>query len=79
MPRFTVIPPGGDPPAQFIASDSAQVLGIVDRMGWTTAEVTRDGAYLFSVRLNENGVWTISRREDPSPLQIMPVPCGSTG
>jgi len=64
MPRFTVISPDVTlAPEEFVARDSAQVLGLVHRLGWSSADVEKDGEYLFSLALNDRGVWSIAQRQ----------------
>jgi hypothetical protein len=66
MPRFTVISPdAGIEPEEFVAGDSGQVLGLVHRLGWHAADVRQDGEYLFSISLNNEGVWSIIRKQQP--------------
>lgn len=63
MPIFSLISPDDTiDPAEFTASDSSQLLAIVHRLGWRTADVEEDGSYLCSVHVDENGVWSISHR-----------------
>jgi hypothetical protein len=49
-------------PAQFMGADCSQLLGWVHRLGWRTADVDQDGAYLCSVHVDDNEVWSISQR-----------------
>ena len=71
MLRFRIVPTSSNfPPAEVIASDAAAVLHIIERMNCKEAHVDRDGAYAFSVRLDNNGVWTIYQRHEPMRQDI---------
>lgn len=63
MPLFKIYP--ADQPyfsAEVIVASSEAVLRMVQRLDCREADVERDGAYCFSVRLSDHGVWTIFRR-----------------
>lgn len=63
MPVFTLISREHRfEPERFVAQDSGQVLGMIHRLGWNSADVRRDDQYLFSVALNRYGVWSITNR-----------------
>lgn len=60
MIRFRIVPANPTfPPYQIFAHDAGAVLYIVERMNCRSADVERDGAYAFSVGLDEGGVWRI--------------------
>lgn len=64
MPRFTILPT--DPSyasAEITALDAGAVLNIVGRLECHEADVLQDGKYSFSVRLSQNGLWSIFQRE----------------
>lgn len=75
MRRFHIRPSDPTfPMAEFIVSDEAAVLHMVQRLDCKEADVLRDDDYCFSVRLSDNGLWTIfqrsgiDRREAVSPF-----------
>lgn len=64
MLRFQIHPlasPGE--PIEVVGHDAAPVLNMIERLGCREAAVARDGAYAFSVRLDESGLWTIYQSE----------------
>lgn len=64
MLRFVIKPADASfPPAEIVAHDAAGVLILVERMGCKAADVERDGAHAFSVRLTDSGLWSISQRQ----------------
>jgi hypothetical protein len=65
-------------PVEIIAHDAATVLHLVHRMGCGEADIARDGAYAFSVRLEGDGYWCISQRGPfVRPVQKRQVPLTS--
>lgn len=64
MPRFKILPT--DPSfssAEVTALDAGVVLNVVGQLRCQEADVQKEGAYAFSVRLGDNGVWSIFQRE----------------
>ena len=51
-------------PVEFRAQDAGQVLGRIDGLGWNAADVHSDGEYLYSLRINPKGVWSITHKEE---------------
>lgn len=49
--------------AAIIATDPGQVLQIVRQLGTGEADVLEDGAYSYTLRLDDSGTWYIFRRE----------------
>jgi hypothetical protein len=65
VPHFTIKPTDRSrPPVQVDAVDGAAVLHRICRQHCHEAEVYRDKEYVFSVRLGENGVWTVFQRQE---------------
>lgn len=63
MLRFHIRPTDPSfPSTEIIAHDASTVLHIVERMNCKEADVDREGAYAFSVRLDDNGLWSIYQR-----------------
>lgn len=63
MRRFQIKPADRKfPPVEIIAHDAAAVLNLVHRLGCGEADIERDGAYAFSVRLEGGSYWCISQR-----------------
>jgi hypothetical protein len=63
MPRFTINAPGrSEPVSELIANDPGSVLAIMFRIGCREADISKDGAYTFSARLDGNEVWSIFDR-----------------
>lgn len=63
MPHFTLIPSEHDfEPEEFVAEDPGQALGLIHRLGWNAADLQQDGEYLYSLALNPEGVWSITRK-----------------
>lgn len=54
--------------AEIIADDPAAVFQIVGRLACQEADVIADGAYAFSLRLGDNGLWTIFQRAQEEEL-----------
>lgn len=48
--------------AEIIADSPAAVFQIVGRLACREADVIADGSYAFSLRLGDNGLWTIFQR-----------------
>ena len=63
MPRFQIFPIDRSYSSGFEAPNAADALTLVHRLGLKEAEVDRDGAYSFSVRLDGNGVWCVYQRD----------------
>ena len=64
MPRFQILPIDQSySSAEVVALDAASVLHMVQRLDCGEADVMRDGAYCFSVRLQEKGLWCIFQRD----------------
>lgn len=63
MRKFQIRPinPMG-PSVEIIAHDASPVLNLVHRLGCGDADVSRDGHYSFSVRLECSGFWCIYQR-----------------
>lgn len=70
MLRYLVSPtdPGFEP-VEIVAHDPGPILNLVERMRCGEADVHREGAYAFSVRLDGNGLWTIYNREASMPAE----------
>jgi hypothetical protein len=65
MPRFLVRPIDEHvSSAEITAPDAASILGHVQRLDCQEADIFRDGAYSFSLRLGQNGMWSIFQRGD---------------
>lgn len=63
MPRFHIRPSDPSSPlTEFIVGDEAAVLHMVQRLDCKEADILRDEDYCFSVRLADNGLWTIFQR-----------------
>lgn len=63
MPRFTICAPGqAEPVSELVANDPGSILNIICRIGCREADISRDGVYSFSARLDANEVWTIFER-----------------
>lgn len=68
MLRFRIRPTNPAFPAvETIAHDASAVLHIIERTNCGEAHVDRDGAYAFSVRV-DNDVWMIFQRDDVGDL-----------
>lgn len=71
---------------EIIARDAAAVLNLVHRLDCGEANIERDGAYAFSVRLEGNSYWCISQRRPAERSVAKPIipsglghPCGLAG
>ena len=74
MPRFHIHPTDSSSPvSEFIVTDEAAVLHMVERLGWEEADVMRDNKYSFSVRLAGNGMWTIFQRKAAKGAEVVPL------
>lgn len=62
MPRYQIFPTDRSFSSGFEASNAADLLTLVHRLGLKEAEVDRDGEYSFSVRLDNNGLWCVYQR-----------------
>ena len=58
------------PLADIIGIKPHQVFNIVSRLACEEADIFRDGAYSYSLRLDDNGIWCIFHRE----VCTQPVP-----
>jgi hypothetical protein len=69
MPSFKIFPTDQSlHSAEVIAGDATEVLGIVARLDCKEADVLQGDAYLYSVRLDANGLWYIFQRQpEPGP------------
>jgi hypothetical protein len=64
MPSYKVLPTDRLRSEAMKASDAAAVFQIVGRFECKEADVLADDAYAFSVRLGDNGLWTIFQRSN---------------
>jgi hypothetical protein len=65
MPSFHIRPSGrGDFREEIVARDEAAVLSIIEMLNIEVADVTREGEYVFSVRLTGDGLWYIFQRPE---------------
>jgi hypothetical protein len=72
MPRFKIVPTDQIcSSAEVTALDAGAVLNVVSQLNCGEADIMKDGAYAFSVRLARNGLWTLFQRE--------PDPCAKNG
>ena len=62
MPSYKVLPTHPARAGELKARDAAAVFHIVGRLECKEADVLADDAYAFSVRLGDNGLWTIFDR-----------------
>jgi hypothetical protein len=63
MPLFNVIPTDHlFASAEIDAPDAARVFSIVQNLDCKEADVLQEGSYAFSIRLGDNGLWTIFQR-----------------
>ena len=65
MTRFQIRPKAQPQWAEIFTTDASKVLPVVQRLERKDADVFRNGAYAYSVRLGSNGIWSIYRRENP--------------
>jgi hypothetical protein len=64
MPHFTILPTDDSRSSIEIAAlDAAGVLSVVGQLDCREADVMRDGAYSFSLRLTSCGMWAIYNRD----------------
>lgn len=74
MPLFRIFPTDQTfSSAEIIADDAAAVFQIVGRLACHEADVIADGAYAFSLRLGDNGLWVIfqrSQEDDAEAIQV---------
>jgi hypothetical protein len=74
MPRFQIRPfDRSHAPAEIVAPHAAGVLRMIQKLECKEADVFRDDAYNFSVRLAENGMWCIFQREPVPTDRITPL------
>jgi len=74
MPTFEVVP--ADAISSFaavITPDAARLLRIVERFECKEGKVFCDRSYLFSIRLDRNGLWHILRREYEAEAQTQSI------
>lgn len=65
MSNFRIYPTDpSHPPMESRSADPANVLSLIQRTRCGEADVHKDDAYSFSVRLAESGVWSIFQRGD---------------
>jgi hypothetical protein len=63
MRLFTIVPVDpSNSDAELTAIDGEAVLEIVGRLDCKEADILQDDSYAFSVRMSDNGVWSIFRR-----------------
>jgi len=60
-------------PAEIIVPDAADVLIMVHRLGCREADVSSEGEYRFSVRLDDNGLWYVFQRENAGEAKVLPL------
>ena len=73
MHRFRILPTDASySSADIITSNTADVLATVQRLECKEADVLRDGEYFFSVRISENGAWSIFRRNPGEEGNVIP-------
>jgi hypothetical protein len=74
MPQFSIVPGDGSRPAAVMSvPDEASVFRAVHHLPTRQADVLRDGAYAFSVRLADNGLWCIFQRPGNAGEDILLV------
>lgn len=62
MQSYKILPTEPSRSIELKACDAAAVFQVVSRLECKEADVLADEAYAFSVRLAENGLWTIFNR-----------------
>jgi hypothetical protein len=71
MPRFQIYPTDqAHASIEVIAANAGAVLHHVERLNFGEADVFADEVYAFSVRLGDNGLWTIFQRAEPEVIQL---------
>ncbi|MBV1691720.1 hypothetical protein KRR38_29585 [Novosphingobium sp. G106] len=74
MPLFRIFPTDQTfSSAEIIADDPAAVFQIVGGLACREADVIADGAYAFSLRLGDNGLWTIFQRDREEEEELIPA------
>lgn len=69
MPLFKVLPTDqAFSSAEIIADSPAAIFPIVGRLACKEADVLVDDIYSFSLRLGDNGLWTIFQRHQEEEL-----------
>ncbi|HKX78897.1 MAG TPA: hypothetical protein VJM34_10305 [Novosphingobium sp.] len=64
MPRFKILSSDDSySSAEVIALNASASLNIVRELGCAEADVLQDDRYCFSIRLSEEGLWTIFQRD----------------
>jgi hypothetical protein len=63
MPRFKILATDHSYSTEIIADQAAAIFTTVDRLECKEADVLIDGAYSFSVRLEQNGFCSIFQRD----------------
>ena len=64
MPLFKILPTDqAFSSAEIIADSPAAIFPIVGRLACKEADVLVDDVYSFSLRLGDNGLWTIFQRD----------------
>jgi hypothetical protein len=63
MPRFKILATDHSYSTEIIADKAAAIFTTVDRLECKEADVLIDGAYSFSVRLEQSGFWSIFQRD----------------
>ncbi|MCW1427507.1 hypothetical protein [Novosphingobium sp. JCM 18896] len=71
MSVFSITPTNPDhAPFEVTSRDAAAVLHAIARADCGEADVLENGAYMFSVRLDPNGLWHIHQRVEPINVPI---------
>lgn len=74
MPRFVIKPTDRDfLSTELIARDPSGALYLMERLGYSEADVFEDGQYKFSLRLNPGAVWLILQRKQNVAGKVVPV------
>jgi hypothetical protein len=76
MKLFRIIPlDHSATPAELIARDASGVLSYVAERQWQGADVLQDENYVFSVRLSDEGFWTVFQRSEGDKNSLAPNFC----
>lgn len=74
MSRFKILTQDRSRPSvEFIATHSGEVLNRVQRLNCKEADVLRDGEYVFSLRLDDNGHWCVHQRDISGEGNVIPL------
>lgn len=74
MPSFKILPTDLTFGTVIVdAADSSGILAEVTRFGCDEADVLQDEVYLFSVRINADGIWHIFQRDFADTIREIPV------